>query len=270
MKTQLVLILLAYSCCASAQLAPSIAEFSASLAPSQTLPLSQRIRLTISSSHAETLYKTLSQYHQIEAEIIDSNTLEVSMGKRPQYASKIANNHRKYLQDSFVIDFSEASSQDFIAAFRAAALSYSPSNASSLKLGELEAFVSKYIDKPSYVNVFNIASVVATQRSGDCTEYAVLLAALVRAHDVPARVMLGTVLIDDGTSLRAVGHAWVEAYKDQQWHILDSALYRLIGASRYYLPAQALNNEGLGFAMSVAQSVNLIPQKIENVRSLKE
>lgn len=260
--------LLAYSLYANAQVAPSIAEFKVTLAPSQSLPLGQQISLNITTSKIEALNDTLANYYHVETSVINKTTLNVKMSARPQYKNDISNASKKYLADTFVIDFSEQSTKSVAALFSKATSVYSTLESSSVHLSKFEAFVAQFIDKPTYAEGFNIASVVASQRSGDCTEHAVLLTALLRAHDIPARVMLGTVLIDDGLSLRAVGHAWVEAWQEHQWQILDSALHPLIGARKYYLPAHVLDNEGLGFGMSVAKSVGLIPQKIDMVKSI--
>jgi transglutaminase-like putative cysteine protease len=45
-------------------------------------------------------------------------------------------------------------------------------------------------------------------RRGDCNEHAVLLAALARAADVPARVVAGAVYVNDGFYY----HAWTELW----------------------------------------------------------
>jgi transglutaminase-like putative cysteine protease len=55
------------------------------------------------------------------------------------------------------------------------------------------------------------------RRHGDCTEYAQLTIALLRALDVPARPRNG--LLASGRSL--VAHAWVEFHDGQAWHELD-------------------------------------------------
>jgi hypothetical protein len=55
------------------------------------------------------------------------------------------------------------------------------------------------------------------RRHGDCTEYAQLTIALLRALDVPARPRNG--LLASGRSL--VAHAWVEFHDGQAWHEVD-------------------------------------------------
>ena len=50
-----------------------------------------------------------------------------------------------------------------------------------------------WIDRRDYRQVFSSASEVAVARRGDCTEYAVLLAAVCRARQIPCRLVLGLV-----------------------------------------------------------------------------
>jgi transglutaminase-like putative cysteine protease len=54
-------------------------------------------------------------------------------------------------------------------------------------------------------------------RRGDCTEYAQLTVALLRALDVPARVRIGMLV--SGTSM--VVHAWAEFHDGNAWHEID-------------------------------------------------
>ena len=65
--------------------------------------------------------------------------------------------------------------------------------------------------------------------AGDCTEAAVLLAALGRAVGIPTRVVSGLVYSRDdyhGLGNVFVPHSWVLAYADGQWRSFDAALDR--------------------------------------------
>lgn len=73
---------------------------------------------------------------------------------------------------------------------------------------------------------FDIASRVAESRAGDCTEHAVLLTALLRAHGVPARVVLGAAVVLSAKQLSAWGHAWTEYFDVKRWQRLDAALFQ--------------------------------------------
>jgi hypothetical protein len=63
-------------------------------------------------------------------------------------------------------------------------------------------------------------------RSGDCTEYAVLLAALARAKNIPARLAYGLVYADRFSGKKDVfsPHAWVQAWTGTRWESYDAGI----------------------------------------------
>ncbi len=68
---------------------------------------------------------------------------------------------------------------------------------------------------------------------GDCSEAAVLTAALLRAEGIPSRVALGFATTGRGVF---IGHAWVEAFINGQWVGVDAALREFpAGAERVEL-----------------------------------
>jgi len=131
----------------------------------------------------------------------------------------------------------------------------------------LARYVSSYVETPTYIHGFNVASVAAIQRSGDCTEYAVLTTALARSLGMPSKVMFGTVLIEEDDQVLAFGHAWTELWRDGRWLILDAALYGYEGKKLFYIPSDELEEEGPGYGMSILKSVGLMPAKIENLQN---
>ena len=62
--------------------------------------------------------------------------------------------------------------------------------------------------------------------SGDCTEFAVLLAAFARAQGIPARIALGLAYSDRFSGKKDVfsPHAWVQAWDGARWKSYDAAL----------------------------------------------
>jgi transglutaminase-like putative cysteine protease len=91
----------------------------------------------------------------------------------------------------------------------------------------IEEFVSRYM-KPSGLET-GYASALETLRTrkGDCTEYALLTAALCRAAGIPARIALGLVYAETGHGGRRDffgGHAWTQVFLDGHWYSLDAAL----------------------------------------------
>lgn len=94
----------------------------------------------------------------------------------------------------------------------------------------LRAFVSGYINKKNLGVGFASAGEVARTRSGDCSEHAVLLCALLRADKVPARVVSGVVYVDAFAGHDHVFgyHMWAQALLEsdgkQRWVDLDAAI----------------------------------------------
>jgi hypothetical protein len=91
----------------------------------------------------------------------------------------------------------------------------------------VEAFVADYVDDVVLSVGYASAAEVAASRRGDCTEFAVLCAAMCRAAGIPARVVMGVAYVKDFGGLSGFGgHAWVEAYVGDKWVGLDSAFKR--------------------------------------------
>lgn len=90
------------------------------------------------------------------------------------------------------------------------------------KACRLEAFVNRYIERKDFSQLLLNAEQVVEQRRGDCTEHAVLLAALGRAAKIPTRVAIGLVYVpsEDGF----VFHMWNESLIDDTWCALDGTL----------------------------------------------
>jgi len=70
--------------------------------------------------------------------------------------------------------------------------------------------------------MFGRASEVARSREGDCTEHAVLLAALCRARGIPARVAMG--LVHSEAAGGFAYHMWTECWLGGRWMPLDATL----------------------------------------------
>jgi hypothetical protein len=90
---------------------------------------------------------------------------------------------------------------------------------------QIEAFVAEYINNRNLSIGYASAAEVAQSRQGDCTEFAVLTAALCRAAGIPARVVAGIAYINDFMGFQTVfgGHAWTEAYVGGKWVGLDAS-----------------------------------------------
>lgn len=86
----------------------------------------------------------------------------------------------------------------------------------------LERCVGELIHLSGYSQAFATAAEVMDSGEGDCTEHAVLLAALARARGIPARVAIGLVYKDRAFYY----HMWTEVYVADRWIPLDATLAR--------------------------------------------
>jgi hypothetical protein len=90
----------------------------------------------------------------------------------------------------------------------------------------IEKFVNGYIKKKNLSVGYASALEVAQSPEGDCTEHAVLAAALCRAAGIPAQVVTGLAYVDEfGGHQNIFGpHAWNRVFIGGKWVGLDSAL----------------------------------------------
>jgi hypothetical protein len=108
-------------------------------------------------------------------------------------------------------------------------------------MNDLAQFVSGYIVTKDLLRPYDPASVVAKRREGDCSEHAVLLAALGRSFGFATRVVHGIVILDGGEHIEAEGHAWVEWADGSVWLPADAAVP--VKAGPVYVPLQLLKDE---------------------------
>ncbi len=88
----------------------------------------------------------------------------------------------------------------------------------------IESFVHEYIKAKDLSVGYASAAEVAQSRQGDCSEHAVLTAALCRAVGIPAQVVMGYVYCPQFMDQQDFfgGHAWVQAYIGERWVGLDA------------------------------------------------
>jgi hypothetical protein len=88
----------------------------------------------------------------------------------------------------------------------------------------IEAFVGEYVENRSLSVGYASAAEVAASRQGDCSEFAVLTAAMCRAVGIPAQVVVGVAYVNDFAGHRGFGgHAWTRAYVGGKWIGLDAS-----------------------------------------------
>ncbi len=94
------------------------------------------------------------------------------------------------------------------------------------RMRRLEAGVGRHIAVKSLRVGYASALDAARLGEGDCTEHALLLAALARASGIPARVATGLAYAPAFAGREAVfvPHAWVFAWTGRRWEGFDAAL----------------------------------------------
>jgi transglutaminase-like putative cysteine protease len=86
----------------------------------------------------------------------------------------------------------------------------------------LERHVKDTIRLKNYSTAMATAAEVAKSLEGDCTEHAMLLAALCRVRKIPARVAVGVVYYPAGAGFAY--HMWTEVWVKDRWIPLDATL----------------------------------------------
>lgn len=115
----------------------------------------------------------------------------------------------------------------------------------------LERYAHERIRRPGFSQAFDTAGQVMESGEGDCTEHAVLLAALARARGIPARVAIGLVY----QNRAFLYHMWTEMYVEGRWIALDATLAQGgIGAAHLKLTHSSLHGaSALSSFLPVAQ-----------------
>ncbi|MEK6700762.1 MAG: transglutaminase-like domain-containing protein [Planctomycetota bacterium] len=101
----------------------------------------------------------------------------------------------------------------------------------ALRVERLRVAVRSHITKKDLDSGFASASEACRSKSGDCTEHAVLNAALLRASGIPSRVVSGLIYADQfaGASKVFAYHMWTQALVDVEgkkcWVDTDATLW---------------------------------------------
>jgi len=85
---------------------------------------------------------------------------------------------------------------------------------------EIERFVNAHVENKGFGTAFGSAAEVLSTRTGDCSEHAVLMAAMTRAGGIPSKLVSGLVYHEGGF----VYHMWVEVWTGDGWYALDPTI----------------------------------------------
>jgi len=89
---------------------------------------------------------------------------------------------------------------------------------------DLTQTVKQLIGSGDFSRGFATASQTAQDGVGDCTERAVLLAAMLRARKIPAKVVAGLVYTEASGRPQMAYHMWTIAWIDERWVALDATI----------------------------------------------
>lgn len=95
------------------------------------------------------------------------------------------------------------------------------------KARRIEHWVRQNMRTAAFTEALAPADHVAKTLTGDCTEFAMLTAAMCKAQGVPARTAIGLVYVDNLGGRPGLGfHMWTEVFVRGQWLALDATLGR--------------------------------------------
>jgi hypothetical protein len=151
---------------------------------------------------------------------------------------------------SFVVDCDELAVRGLVAELRGAHATIAASDVTS--------YVYRFIDHKHMARGFDIASVVAEKREGDCTEHAVLTAALLRATGFPTHVVTGLALLRVAGKWSAFGHAWTEYHDGTSWQLADATNVGDVVEKIRYVPLRVMKDEGPGYSRANYDSFEVI------------
>lgn len=132
----------------------------------------------------------------------------------------------KYLASSTMIDAKD----EKVAELATTAVKDIPENQSAARAEALRRAVYKHISKKALDVGFGSASETARSGVGDCSEHGVLLAAMLRQQNIPARVVAGLIYADQFAGDRGIFgyHMWTQALLEKngamRWIDLDATL----------------------------------------------
>ena len=236
---------------------PYLATVAIELSPDASELVGERI---VSTLHVDEPVKTaaaLADIDGLEIIAVDDTGVRIAFVERPTVAGTA---DRRFLENSWVVDFEEPAVQTLASDLRAE-LEAVPT------VDELERYVHDHIVDKSYSRAFDLASQVAASGAGDCTEHAVLLAAMARSYGHHARVVVGNLLLESDAGLYAFGHAWTEIYNGERWIIRDATRPEAAPDVRQlrYLPLATLSDEGPGYFLSLLNAMMSMPVRISDV-----
>ncbi len=149
---------------------------------------------------------------------INGKTFDLTVTARRTPPAKTAGNvDDQFLKSNRMITSDDAEVQKL--ATRAVGLTADPWQQAK----KIESFVRNFMTAVDYTEAMAPADHVAKTGRGDCTEFAVLTAAMCRARGIPSRTAIGLVYVNNPQGKPFFGHhMWTEVFVNGEWMGLDA------------------------------------------------
>lgn len=161
-------------------------------------------------------------YQRIEPTAEDGTVVQVMNLGTPSVATKEDLENPQYTGSSGMVDTRDATIHELV---EKALRDAGPGKTERAEA--MRAFVHRWISIKNYRTAFASASETARNRTGDCSEHGVLLAAMLRVDGIPSRLATGLVYFqpegDKGEGVYG-WHMWTQAIVDDHWIDLDATL----------------------------------------------
>jgi len=161
-------------------------------------------------------------YQRIEPTAEDGTVMQIMDLGAPSVASREELENPQYTGSSGMVDTRDGTIRELVDQALLDAGSGKAERAEAMR-----AFVHRWISIKNYRTAFASASETARNRTGDCSEHGVLLAAMLRIDGIPSRLATGLVYFQPGGDMDegVYGwHMWTQAIIDDHWVDLDATL----------------------------------------------
>ncbi|CAN5506746.1 hypothetical protein BH10PLA2_BH10PLA2_08410 [soil metagenome] len=195
----------------------------------------------------------------------DGNSFDLVIQASPIFAPGVneAKPGEEYLKSNYFITSDDAKVQ------KLTRLAVGPTTDPWQKALNIERYVNLSIKDKNFKEAFATAAQVAKTLEGDCTEHAVLAAAMARAAGIPSRTAVGLIYVDHRQQGPVMGfHMWAEVYIDGHWRPIDGTLGRgFVGATHLKIRDQSWHDvQGLAPLLPVYRVLGKLDIKVRRVQ----
>ncbi|VTS03862.1 transglutaminase-like domain-containing protein [Tuwongella immobilis] len=197
------------------------------LLATQSIPLGERVnqlhaqggivyRITLSGDDDVTSAFSKDARQSIENVQKNSFELHVQAVRKPKAVEKVEPAAKEFLESNYFIN----SNDDRVKQLAKMAVAGAADDWQ--KSLQIEKFVRQNMRAVNFGEAMATADHVARTLSGDCTEFAMLAAAMCRAEGIPSRTAVGLIYVDSAERPVLAFHMWTEVYVKGQWLAIDA------------------------------------------------